>query len=61
MKKILFVIAAFLVSMAAADAQDLKFGYVNYDEIVMLMAETDSARPRKMPTKLSRQWSRSTT
>ncbi len=44
MKKILFVIAAFLVSMAAADAQDLKFGFVNYDEIVMLMAETDSAR-----------------
>lgn len=44
MKKFLFVIAALVASVAMADAQNLKFGYVNYNEIIMLMPETDSAR-----------------
>lgn len=44
MKKFLFVIAALVSSVAMADAQNLKFGYVNYNEIIMLMPETDSAR-----------------
>ncbi len=43
MKKI-FVIAALALVSFAASAQSLKFGYVNYNEIVMLMPEMDSVR-----------------
>ncbi len=43
MKKILVIAALALVSFAAS-AQTLKFGYVNYNEIVMLMPEMDSVR-----------------
>lgn len=42
MKKFLFVIAALVATVAIADAQSLKFGYVNYKEIVLLMPEADS-------------------
>ncbi len=43
MKKF-FVIAAMAVISVAASAQSLKFGYVNYTEIVQLMPEMDSVR-----------------
>ncbi len=43
MKKIL-VIAALAIISVAASAQTLKFGYVNYNELVMLMPEMDSVR-----------------
>ncbi len=43
MKKI-FVIAALALVSFAASAQSLKFGYVNYNEIVMLMPEMASVR-----------------
>ncbi len=43
MKKI-FIIAALALVSFAASAQNLKFGYVNYNELVMLMPEMDSVR-----------------
>ncbi len=43
MKKI-FVIAAVALVSFAASAQDFKFGYVNYSELVQLMPEMDSVR-----------------
>ncbi len=43
MKKI-FVIAAMALISFAASAQDFKFGYVNYSELVQLMPEMDSVR-----------------
>ncbi len=43
MKKI-FVIAAMALVSFAASAQDFKFGFVNYNELVMLMPEMDSVR-----------------
>ncbi len=43
MKKI-FVIAALALVSFAASAQDFKFGYVNYTELVQLMPEMDSVR-----------------
>ncbi len=43
MKKI-FVIAALALISFAASAQNLKFGYVNYTELVQLMPEMDSVR-----------------
>ncbi len=43
MKKI-FVIAAMALVSFAASAQDLKFGFVNYTELVQLMPEMDSVR-----------------
>ncbi len=43
MKKIFVIAAAALISFAAS-AQTLKFGYVNYTEIVQLMPEMDSVR-----------------
>ncbi len=43
MKKI-FVIAALALVSFAASAQDFKFGYVNYNELIMLMPEMDSVR-----------------
>ncbi len=43
MKKI-FVIAAMALVSFAASAQDFKFGYVNYSELVQLMPEMDSVR-----------------
>ncbi len=43
MKKI-FVIAALALISFAASAQTLKFGYVNYSELVQLMPEMDSVR-----------------
>lgn len=43
MKKI-FIIAAMTVMSVAATAQNFKFGYVNYTEIVQLMPEMDSVR-----------------
>ena len=43
MKK-LFLIAAMAVVSFAATAQDLKFGYVNYSELVQLMPDMDTVR-----------------
>ena len=43
MKKIL-MIAAMAVMSVAAMAQDLKFGYVEFNELVMLMPDMDKAR-----------------
>ena len=43
MKKI-FIIAAMTVMSVAAAAQNFKFGYVNYTELVQLMPEMDSVR-----------------
>ena len=43
MKKI-FIIAAMAIISVAATAQNLKFGYVNYSELVQLMPEMDSVR-----------------
>ena len=43
MKKIIFVAAVALMSFAAK-AQDVKFAYVDFNEIVMLMPEMDEAR-----------------
>jgi outer membrane protein len=43
MKKII-LIAVMAVKSVAASAQNLKFGYVNFNEIVMLMPEMDAAR-----------------
>ncbi len=43
MKKI-FVIAALAIISFAASAQNLKFGYVNYTELIQLMPEMDSVR-----------------
>ncbi len=41
MKKII-ILAALALASFAASAQDLKIGYVNFNEIVMLMPEMDS-------------------
>ena len=43
MKKIILIAAMALVSVAAT-AQNLKFGYVNYTELVQLMPEMDAVR-----------------
>jgi outer membrane protein len=43
MKKIILVAAVALMSFAAK-AQDLKFAYVDFNEVVMLMPEMDEAR-----------------
>ena len=43
MKKIALIAAAMLLSLAAS-AQELKFAYVDFTEIVQLMPEMDSAR-----------------
>ena len=43
MKKLFFIAAMAVVSFAAS-AQDFKFGYVNYTELVQLMPEMDSVR-----------------
>ena len=43
MKKIILIAAMALVSVAAM-AQNLKFGYVNYTELVQLMPEMDAVR-----------------
>ena len=43
MKKI-FIIAAMAIISVAASAQNLKFGYVNYTELIQLMPEMDSVR-----------------
>ena len=43
MKRIILIAAAALVSLAAS-AQDFKFGYVDFTEIIQLMPEMDSAR-----------------
>ena len=43
MKKII-LIAVMTVMSVAASAQNLKFGYVDFNEIVMLMPEMDAAR-----------------
>ena len=43
MKKI-FIIAAMAIVSVAASAQSLKFGYVNYTELIQLMPEMDSVR-----------------
>ena len=45
MKK-LFLIAAMAVVSFAATAQDLKFGYVNYSELVQLMPDMDTVREK---------------
>ena len=43
MKKIILIAAMAIVSVAAT-AQNFKFGYVNYTEIIQLMPEMDSVR-----------------
>ena len=43
MKKIILIAAMALMSVAAM-AQDFKFGYVDFNEIIMLMPEMDEAR-----------------
>ncbi len=43
MKKIILVAAAAIMSFAA-NAQDTKFAYVDFNEIIMLMPEMDEAR-----------------
>ena len=43
MKKIVLIAAAALFSLAAS-AQDLKFAYVDFTEVIQLMPEMDSAR-----------------
>ena len=43
MKRIILIAAAALVSFAAT-AQDFKFGYVDFTELIQLMPEMDSAR-----------------
>ena len=43
MKKI-FLIAAMAVMSIAASAQELKFAYVDFNELIMLMPEMDQAR-----------------
>lgn len=43
MKRILFTVALALVGLCAS-AQDLKFGHVNFTELVQLMPEMDEAR-----------------
>ena len=43
MKKII-MIAAMAVMSVAAMAQDFKFGYVDFNEVIMLMPEMDEAR-----------------
>ena len=40
----MILIAVMAVMSVAASAQNLKFGYVNFNEIVMLMPEMDAAR-----------------
>lgn len=44
MKKLMIIAAAFLFMGAAASAQGLKFAHVNFNELVQLMPEMDSAR-----------------
>ena len=44
MKKLVVIAAAFLFAGAAASAQGLKFAHVNFNELVQLMPEMDSAR-----------------
>ena len=43
MKKIVLIAAAAFISLAAS-AQDLKFAYVDFTEVIQLMPEMDSAR-----------------
>ena len=43
MKKII-LIAAMVIMSVAAMAQDFKFGYVDFNEVIMLMPEMDEAR-----------------
>ena len=43
MKKIVLIAAAAFLSLAAS-AQDLKFAYVDFTEVIQLMPEMDSAR-----------------
>ena len=43
MKKLFFIAAMAMISFAAT-AQDFKFGYVNYSELVQLMPEMDTVR-----------------
>ena len=43
MKKIILIAAMAMMSVAAM-AQDFKFGYVDFNEVIMLMPEMDEAR-----------------
>ncbi|MGM9763732.1 MAG: OmpH family outer membrane protein [Candidatus Cryptobacteroides sp.] len=43
MKKIILIAATMFLALAA-NAQNLSFGYVNFNELIMLMPEMDSAR-----------------
>ena len=46
MKKLVIVIAAALAGIFSGAAQDLKFGHVNFMELVQLMPEADEARAK---------------
>ena len=54
MKKI-FLIAAMAVASVAASAQDFKFAYVDFTELVQLMPEADSARVKTEAASLEAQ------
>ena len=54
MKKIMFIAALALMSLAAT-AQDFKFGYVDMNELVMLMPEMDAARAQMETAELEAQ------
>ena len=44
MKKTIIILAAAVLACTAATAQELKFAHVNFQELVQLMPEMDSAR-----------------
>ena len=54
MKKIIFIAALALMSVAAK-AQDFKFAYVDMNELVMLMPEMDAARAQMETAELEAQ------
>lgn len=44
MKKTIMIAAAIVLACTAATAQNLKFAHVNFNELIQLMSEMDSAR-----------------
>ncbi len=44
MKKVILILMGVMAVMNIAKAQDLKFGHVNMQEVIFLMAEMDAAR-----------------
>lgn len=52
MKRLTIVIAAVILMCSAASAQNLKFAHVNFNELVQLMPEMDSARVQLETTQM---------